>query len=1099
VRQVGTKAGFRASHGFVLVGALWLFACARNDGHAPTLLLDREIPVVELDRGITLSVNLPDQGLRLVEAGQDIADVRLELRAPDQPLLAFDAPARRASGPELACVTSPAGRLELTLTTPDKPRDGSRSLRLRIWSYAGISLAEAETRVIARCREGEAARERSPGRIGGFTASERAAYEDSARHWTELGEMRLAARAKLNAAWVETRRYEDLAAATRLGLEARAAFATANDEVGVALTALQLAVPRWEFARRGTDERGTRLAGSRVYELIDSELSSAEQVFEQNGLTFLSIEAHSARGANHFERLDYSKALATFREAADRYRVAGEGSGMERALANMNLVLAVTGDYVAASAAFDELVPDDGAAAGSPPQADILNNSADAHSAAGNYPKALLQHLRALAIHENWNDAGGAARSLNGVAGTYLRLGDAMAALDYSRRAGGRAAPDSQDKLVSLLIQGEALRMLGRLPSAFQAHEKAMGIAHGPVMQLRVRLELLRDALASRQVQLAEHQLAEAFAIEVPDSQVARLRLLLECARLALLAGRNDVAAQEFLRLRGRFAALGLDPQELEVSHGLALARFAQDRYVAALDANDETIARLKTIVRRVADPELRVRLTAAHRDAYALRVEALLALRKRSEDPVRRTDLLQRIFAAADATQRGLVGEMFDSRKLREQTGEARELVNQISMREHLLAGVTFGAKPPAGADRLSAELARLRTRYAALWGNAPNEPTASSGSYEFRRIPADTAILVFVGAARNVQRFEITRSGIRDVDLATPEKIGPHIDAALEELTAARDARPALTVLSKFLLSDATSLAAHRRWIVVTDNLTARVPFAALTLSAGTDYRPLVLEHEVSQALTVRDALTLARASPGDRRAPLRHVAIFSDPVFTRLDARVMQSSARQEASSSETLFVPITRLASSEREGREIAAALGPDRARSYSGFEATRTTALSDSVLSADTLHFATHAVASDAWPNGSGLLLTGTTRDGLPINGYLSTLDLLSRRARTELVVLGACDTARGESTAAENVAGLARAFLGSGARRVVATRWAVNDHATAALMSDFYRRQLEGAPATRALNDAQAAMASNPRTSDPRIWAVFVLYERAGN
>jgi CHAT domain-containing protein len=226
---------------------------------------------------------------------------------------------------------------------------------------------------------------------------------------------------------------------------------------------------------------------------------------------------------------------------------------------------------------------------------------------------------------------------------------------------------------------------------------------------------------------------------------------------------------------------------------------------------------------------------------------------------------------------------------------------------------------------------------------------------------------------------------------------------------------------------------------------------------------------------------------------------VAIFSDPVFTRLDARVMQSSARQEASSSETLFVPITRLASSEREGREIAAALGPDRARSYSGFEATRTTALSDSVLSADTLHFATHAVASDAWPNGSGLLLTGTTRDGLPINGYLSTLDLLSRRARTELVVLGACDTARGESTAAENVAGLARAFLGSGARRVVATRWAVNDHATAALMSDFYRRQLEGAPATRALNDAQAAMASNPRTSDPRIWAVFVLYERAGN
>jgi CHAT domain-containing protein/tetratricopeptide (TPR) repeat protein len=1078
-----------------LLCALCLSGCSRHGEGATRTLLEREISILELSPEFTLSLDLPDRGLRIIEVSQDNADVRLEVLAPRVPQQTFDAPAQRAAGPEQACVASDAGSLVLRISTPDKPHGAARSLRVRILSISGMTVADTTGSLAAQCREAEAARERSPGRAGGFTADELADYQEAASLWSALGEPRRAARAKLNAAWLETRRYEDLRAARELGLESRALFAKDGDEVGVALTTLQLIVPRWEFARRGLGENGTGPMDAGIYSRIDAELAQAEQVFSDAGLAFFSIQALAARGANQFERHEYANALATFREAVERFRAAGEGSGMARAMANMNLVLAVTGDYPAAARAFDALIPDDGANASSPAEADILNNSADTHSAAGNYPQALLQYLRALAIHESWNDTGGAARSLNGVAGTYMRLGDPAAALDYSDRAANRAAAGSQDKLVSLLVRGEALRALGRFAEANASHEQALRIAHGPVMQIRVRLELVRDALAAADTESAAQQVAEAFDIDAPDSRVARLRLLLECARLSLLDGKADVAAREFSALRGKFAALGLDAQELDVSHGLALAQFAQSRFSAALDANEQTLRRLQSMVRKVGDPELRTRLTASHRDAHELRVEVLLAMRKQAATPARRTALLQRIFAAADAAQSGLVGEMIDLRSIKAESSQLRELVNQIAMREHLLAGIAFGANPPPRADELGAELALLRTRYAALGGAAPNQVVNSEKPYGFEAIPADTAILVFLGAARGLHRFAITRNGIREVELASPELVANAVDAALGEMRKAADTRPALEALSRLVLADASGMTGHKRWIVVADNMTAHVPFAALDTAAGEVYRPLIADRELTHALTVRDALALARATDTERRSPLRKVAVFSDPVFTRLDQRVQRQAVRRE----ESLFVPILRLASSKREGDEIATALGVDRVVAYSGFDATREAALGETLLDADTLHFATHAVASDAWPNGSGLLLTGSTPDGLPLNGFLSTLDLLSRRTRTDLVVLGACDTARGESTAAENVSGLARAFLGGGARRVVATRWAVNDHATATLMRDFYLRQAAGESTARALSGAQAAMAANPKSRDPRVWAVFVLYERGGD
>src|SRR5262249_39219057 len=50
-----------------------------------------------------------------------------------------------------------------------------------------------------------------------------------------------------------------------------------------------------------------------------------------------------------------------------------------------------------------------------------------------------------------------------------------------------------------------------------------------------------------------------------------------------------------------------------------------------------------------------------------------------------------------------------------------------------------------------------------------------------------------------------------------------------------------------------------------------------------------------------------------------------------------------------------------------------------------------------------------------------------------------------------------CETGLGKSAGGEGLLGLQRAFAVAGARTVVASLWEVNDRATQALMSEFYR------------------------------------------
>ena len=91
----------------------------------------------------------------------------------------------------------------------------------------------------------------------------------------------------------------------------------------------------------------------------------------------------------------------------------------------------------------------------------------------------------------------------------------------------------------------------------------------------------------------------------------------------------------------------------------------------------------------------------------------------------------------------------------------------------------------------------------------------------------------------------------------------------------------------------------------------------------------------------------------------------------------------------------------------------------------------------------------------------------------PINGYpqeedylLTISDISQVRLRAKLVVLSCCHSVRGKISK-EGVVGIARTFLGSGARSVLVALWALEVSATERLMSRFYEHLVRGESSTR--------------------------------
>ena len=302
-------------------------------------------------------------------------------------------------------------------------------------------------------------------------------------------------------------------------------------------------------------------------------------------------------------------------------------------------------------------------------------------------------------------------------------------------------------------------------------------------------------------------------------------------------------------------------------------------------------------------------------------------------------------------------------------------------------------------------------------------------------------------------------------------PERIPYHTVSRLIEVDDEEDQQvrsdPTLADGYKMIIAPVSDLLdGETEIMIVPDPLLFKVPFEALQDKDGS-YLSETFRIRIVPSLTT---LNLIHNSPADYHSQTGAL-IVGDPDV----GWVLYKGSKVSKSS-----LPFAR-----EEARMLGRILG---AQTLLGKEATKQAVL-HSIHSMSLVHFAAHGNPK----TGEIYLARPISIDGTPQEeDYLLTMaDISKVRLRAKLVVLSCCHTADGEIRA-EGVVGMARAFLGSGARSVLAARWAIDDEATMHFMFRFYYHLVRGESASESLHKTMKWMRAGP-FSGVRQWAPFML------
>ena len=139
-----------------------------------------------------------------------------------------------------------------------------------------------------------------------------------------------------------------------------------------------------------------------------------------------------------------------------------------------------------------------------------------------------------------------------------------------------------------------------------------------------------------------------------------------------------------------------------------------------------------------------------------------------------------------------------------------------------------------------------------------------------------------------------------------------------------------------------------------------------------------------------------------------------------------------------------------------------------------------------------LHLATHGLSDGDKPLYSHVLLSADADD----DGLIEGREIADMKLTAEMVVLSACETARGRKIDGEGMVGLAWSFAAAGVPTIVASNWKVDSENTAELMIDFYTaiNQNKQISKAEAMRRAALKTLAAEKTHHPFYWAGFAVY-----
>ena len=313
----------------------------------------------------------------------------------------------------------------------------------------------------------------------------------------------------------------------------------------------------------------------------------------------------------------------------------------------------------------------------------------------------------------------------------------------------------------------------------------------------------------------------------------------------------------------------------------------------------------------------------------------------------------------------------------------------------------------------------------------------------------------------------LELARCEDRSLDDPDDETVKDFSDrgANEKEFTLSQDGVDALRELYDVVIAPISHLIKDEELIIVPDGSSFLIPYAAL-LDQNSRYLFETLRIRLAPSLT---SLSLLSECPEERHST-SGALLVGDPWIETV--RIKGERIKQ--------------LPGAEEEVKKIGEILNVEP---LTGKNATKEQVLSR-LNSVSLVHIAAHGSAE----RGEILLSPnhGSSNPPEEKDCLLTMTDVLNAKLDAKLVVLSCCHSGRGKIKA-EGVVGIARAFLGAGARSVIASLWAIEDEATLTFMRHFYEHLVKGHSASKSLHEAMKMMRESNDFNAVKYWAPFML------
>jgi CHAT domain-containing protein/tetratricopeptide (TPR) repeat protein len=714
-----------------------------------------------------------------------------------------------------------------------------------------------------------------------------------------------------------------------------------------------------------------------------------------------------------------------------------------------------------------------------------LNNIANIRQLQGNYRLALEYYRQSLDYKQKINEKLGIAWTLNNIGIIHYSQGEYALALSFYERA-LPIMSELDNKLGQAEVlsnSGNVYRARGEFPKALEFHarslkiKEAVGNRDGIAVSLHNLGDVHRDAGASgpaldfyrRSLAIREEQRQKAWTAQ----------LLVDIAQALVAAGKSAEAvesAEKGVRIARETEAGDALWQALTL-----LGRFYQTKKdsARAFEFLNEAVSIIERRREQTAGGELNRQMYFAGRTAPFEAMIELLVAEGRTEaafsfaerakarvllDVLRggKINITKSLSPAERDRENALAGEIYAlNRQIFETENLPRKDENRLSeLREKLSeARLEYEAFETA-----------LYNRHAGLKFQRGLSAPLSLAETQNLLPDAKTVLLEFAVGAEKTFLFSVTKKApsaapelrVRTIPLKRAELA--RRAAAFREAVAGRrlNFRPEGRALFDALFGE-IDLRGREKIIIVPDAELWQMPFQALPAPDG---QYLIERAEISSA----QSLTTLAETRKNRRA-----ATTSDGSI------VAFANAGGERAP----------LPFAQKQIDDLRQLYGPEKSLTFSGGAADEAVFKREAGKT-PVIHLAMHGFLDDANPMYSYLQFSAGARTD---DGFLEAWEIMRLELGSRLVVLSACETARGRFSAGEGLIGMSWAFFVAGAPTVLVSQWKVEEVSTAELMSNFHRRyklqnQTRPAAATRA---AVLKMLAEKKFSHPFYWAGFVV------